>query len=642
MAANRADERGLVDSHNAGDPDAFGCIVRAHYAALLGHALRRLNDRHAAEDAVQEALLRAYLALPRFNGAYHLSAWLHRILDNVCIDEGNRRRRECAADERAGVMLADVEPDVATQLHVPDPLLSQALASLPERQAEAFVLRHIHDLSYRDVAIKTGVSEENARARVHRARLALRRAIVAAGLPLAWLARSVRRSQPAMAEALHAPGERAAAFVAGLPPVVPPVAAADHLGLMSKVATAIVAVAVPVATAGGIQASIPAHDHPAGSAGLHAATARSVGTGAARSTGERVRDGAPGSFPALAVGRGHGEAGSGAAGATAGDQGRASGGDDRPDAPGAGASGGPGESSTEAAGGDPSFKSSSASSPSGGADTPSDGSVPNQPRVAPGSHHADPRVVDAGGWLPLGAPGGGVSDKVGAEEPVVIGDDLRSQARGVRQRLTGDAHLVSRPGDRGVPGAIVATLLSGDAAGEPGAAPERLVATFRTGAARTARRTEVRFSGLRTEAPPEVAGEGIVAVFTGTYTVRNGDIAGVDRAGRFSAVYRAPLGERGRTSLTIVLFAPAKGRGEASTPVVENTSPGQGSEPAVSAVAPPPAPAPSPPASDTGALSSTEPPSAEPAEAAGEPTVTAAAGDEQQPAQPSSTGAEQS
>ena len=88
------DDRELVAAHQAGDSEAFDELVREHRSSLFGHARRKLACDDAAEDAVQETLVRAYRALPRFNGEYRLSPWLHRILANVCVDEANRRQRD--------------------------------------------------------------------------------------------------------------------------------------------------------------------------------------------------------------------------------------------------------------------------------------------------------------------------------------------------------------------------------------------------------------------------------------------------------------------------------------------------------------------------------------------------------------------
>jgi RNA polymerase sigma-70 factor (ECF subfamily) len=177
LAIAEADARDLVLAHRAGDERAFAEIARLSYRPLYDHARRRLGDHHAAEDAVQETFVRAYRALPSFDGEFRLQAWLHRILANVCIDEGARRTREGDAAERSRSR-GDVE--------APDPLeltleleactkVREALAELPDSYREAVSLRHLDDLPYREVAAVLGVSEENARARASRGRAVLQR-----------------------------------------------------------------------------------------------------------------------------------------------------------------------------------------------------------------------------------------------------------------------------------------------------------------------------------------------------------------------------------------------------------------------------------------------------------------------------------
>ena len=80
------DDRELVAAHRAGEKDAFDELVREHRMSLHNHARRKLNCDAGAEDAVQETFVRAYRALPNFNGQYRLGPWLPRIMSNVCID----------------------------------------------------------------------------------------------------------------------------------------------------------------------------------------------------------------------------------------------------------------------------------------------------------------------------------------------------------------------------------------------------------------------------------------------------------------------------------------------------------------------------------------------------------------------------
>jgi RNA polymerase sigma-70 factor (ECF subfamily) len=187
--------RYLVLAHQAGDPFAFKEIVQDHYPSLYAHALRRMGDQRSAEDAVQDALLRAYKGLGGLSGDYKLHAWLHRILDNVCADEGSRRVRDARVAERFGAYADAVVPPVDEEVVDVRAMATvrAAVASLPATYREALVLRDVMDMEYADVAQHIGITEQNARARVSRARAALRK-LVAPSMPVwVFLARIARR-----------------------------------------------------------------------------------------------------------------------------------------------------------------------------------------------------------------------------------------------------------------------------------------------------------------------------------------------------------------------------------------------------------------------------------------------------------------
>ena len=206
MAMTTVDERLLVEAHNGGDSEAFASIVNEYSSSLYAHTMMRLGEPRAAEDAVQETFLRAYRAMPRFEGEFHLRAWLHRILTNVCFDEGDRRRREIRAFDRAAG-LAELDGPPADEVLDIDRAYAQrevatALASLPVAYREALELRYVEQLSFREVAEFTGVSEENARARVHRGRAALRRMISGPYAFAAFFIPALRKGERAAQAAL--------------------------------------------------------------------------------------------------------------------------------------------------------------------------------------------------------------------------------------------------------------------------------------------------------------------------------------------------------------------------------------------------------------------------------------------------------
>ncbi len=175
------DDKELVAAHRAGDTDAFEELVREYRDPLFNHARTKLRCEAGAEDAVQETLVRAYRALPKFNGEYRLGPWLHRIMANVCVDEANRRKRDgiktdnFAAQPSVRSDAPSVEEELGLELE--DPRLDAALGSLSDRHREALELRFVEDLEYQRVAEISGVSEQNARARVSRAKTAMRAAL---------------------------------------------------------------------------------------------------------------------------------------------------------------------------------------------------------------------------------------------------------------------------------------------------------------------------------------------------------------------------------------------------------------------------------------------------------------------------------
>jgi RNA polymerase sigma-70 factor (ECF subfamily) len=196
------DDRRLVAAFQAGDADAFAQIVGAHHSSLTAEARRRLRSTGDAEDAVQETLLRAYLALDRFGGDYHLHAWLSRILANVCADAGARQAAELRLVDRMGAPQEDAPPaDEGVEDAEQQRAVKEAVDSLPESYRMAFILREIEEFSYAQVADKMGISEANARARVHRARRFLTRALrntggVLAGFPISLHLIGLKRLVP--------------------------------------------------------------------------------------------------------------------------------------------------------------------------------------------------------------------------------------------------------------------------------------------------------------------------------------------------------------------------------------------------------------------------------------------------------------
>ncbi|MFG2990736.1 RNA polymerase sigma factor SigM [Streptomyces sp. NPDC048257] len=140
----RSDQE-LLAQHVAGDPDAFGEIVRRHRDRLWAVALRTLGDREEAADAVQDALVSAYRAAHTFRGESAVTTWLHRITVNACLDRArkaaSRRTSPLNDTDRLERLLEPHEsaeaPAEREDLHRE---LLAALSTLPADQRAALVL----------------------------------------------------------------------------------------------------------------------------------------------------------------------------------------------------------------------------------------------------------------------------------------------------------------------------------------------------------------------------------------------------------------------------------------------------------------------------------------------------------------------
>jgi RNA polymerase sigma-70 factor (ECF subfamily) len=174
VAATSGERIQLVRAAQRGDVTAFATLVDAYYSRCLRFALHMLGGRADAEDAVQDTFVRVHRALPSYVEREAFEPWLFRILANRCRTAGQRERR------RAAVLEFGEVPDHASDPRHDESLawreeISRALATLPVEQREAFLMRHVEDLSYEDMSTATGAGISALKMRVKRACEALRR-----------------------------------------------------------------------------------------------------------------------------------------------------------------------------------------------------------------------------------------------------------------------------------------------------------------------------------------------------------------------------------------------------------------------------------------------------------------------------------
>jgi RNA polymerase sigma-70 factor, ECF subfamily len=174
-------DRVLVERCQAGDSAAFGNLYARYYERLLRFCLRRLNDRHEAEDAAQEAFARAWKALPRFAGDRRFYPWLTVIAGNICTDMLRRRSRstptddlELTAQRPVGVVVEDTSEELVLAA-VDGELVNRALDRLSTRHRHVLAMREGSGWTYQQIADHEGVEIGTIETLLWRARQALKR-----------------------------------------------------------------------------------------------------------------------------------------------------------------------------------------------------------------------------------------------------------------------------------------------------------------------------------------------------------------------------------------------------------------------------------------------------------------------------------
>ena len=164
----------LVERILGGDMRALEALMRRHNRALYRTARAILRDDAEAEDAVQEAYLRAYRSLGSFRGESKLSTWLVRIAANEAL---MRRRKKTRTAE---VVPIDAATEVSTEERGDSMLrrlLENRIDALPDGYRAVFVLRALEELSVEETAAALGLPEATVRTRYFRARGLLRESL---------------------------------------------------------------------------------------------------------------------------------------------------------------------------------------------------------------------------------------------------------------------------------------------------------------------------------------------------------------------------------------------------------------------------------------------------------------------------------
>lgn len=188
MRTDPAEDLRLIQATLDGHPDAFRDLMGRYQDYIYDLAWRMTGSSEEAEDISQETFLRIWKNLHRYRPAHKFSTWAYTICLNLCRKHQSRRRwffwrrpAEAVEEDAEGSPIpepADRDPlaDPARRMETRQnaeairDLASRCVAALPSSLRQVFVLRHLHDLSYEEIAEATGLSLEAVKMRLHRGR----------------------------------------------------------------------------------------------------------------------------------------------------------------------------------------------------------------------------------------------------------------------------------------------------------------------------------------------------------------------------------------------------------------------------------------------------------------------------------------
>ena len=176
LLINAMPEQDLVVRAQGGDTAAFEGLYESHAGRVYALCLRMVGDPARAEDLTQEAFVRAWEKLRSFRGKSTFATWLHRLTVNVVLGEmraRGRRKDEGVASEELH-LVPDLRPAREPASGID---LERAIAMLPSKARQVFVLHDVEGFRHDEIAKLTGIATGTSKAHLHRARRILREAL---------------------------------------------------------------------------------------------------------------------------------------------------------------------------------------------------------------------------------------------------------------------------------------------------------------------------------------------------------------------------------------------------------------------------------------------------------------------------------
>lgn len=186
LRIDSAAEQALVEQCRRQDFEAFGRVIDAYQARVLGFVRRMCQNSEEALDITQEVFIRAFQNFARFDGRCSLRSWLFKIAHNLCIDRNRRSDRapaetriEQAADEGESIEIADGRwnPESLALDAELFRVVEDGIASMSDKLRTVLLLHDKEDLGYDEIALAVGIPVGTVKSRLFLARAHLQQHI---------------------------------------------------------------------------------------------------------------------------------------------------------------------------------------------------------------------------------------------------------------------------------------------------------------------------------------------------------------------------------------------------------------------------------------------------------------------------------
>lgn len=185
----KSEDLQLIERCKRGEQTAYTRLLRKYQSAVYNLCRKMVRNPDEARDLTQEAFVKTFSSLDRYNPVYAFSSWLYKITANLCIDHLRKQHMKlCSIDEplesEEGSIPRQIEdpgrkPDEITEHSELQHAIQDAIGKLPPHYRVILVMRHQEQLSYEEIASALDIPLGTVKARIHRARESLKAFLLA-------------------------------------------------------------------------------------------------------------------------------------------------------------------------------------------------------------------------------------------------------------------------------------------------------------------------------------------------------------------------------------------------------------------------------------------------------------------------------